>query len=263
MTPPALENTASPGLFAPRIIAPRRATGRIQEPLKRSFDITVSTLLLLAVLPLMLLIALAIKLDSSGPVFFRVRRVGYMGKPLWMLKFRKMHDDATGGPLTVEDDPRLTRVGAFLTRTRLDELPQLWDVLRGRMSVVGPRPEDPKFVALHHLEYVHILSVRPGLTGITQLAFAAESEILDTDDPVGDYVSRLLPSKVDLDRSYADSQRIGLDLAVLWWTVVAVLGRRSIAVHRDTCRMRLRKRATGMHEEPIAVAEPVMMVEAA
>jgi lipopolysaccharide/colanic/teichoic acid biosynthesis glycosyltransferase len=262
MTPPA-ENTASAVLYGPRLIARTRATGRIQPQLKRTFDITLAALLLLAVLPLMLVIALAIKLDTSGPVFFRVRRVGYRGKPMWMLKFRKMHDDATGGPLTVHGDPRLTRIGSFLTQTRLDELPQLWDVFRGRMSIVGPRPEDPRFVALHRRAYEHILSVRPGLTGITQLAFADESEILDPEDPVGDYVTRLLPSKIELDRLYADTRRFGLDLAVLCWTLVAVLGGRAVAVHRDSGRMCLRRRSDAILDEPVTVGEAPMVGEPA
>src|SRR5947209_12082227 len=116
---------------------------------KRLSDVVFSGLLLLVLLPALLLIALAIKLDSRGPVFYRVRRVGYRGRTFAMLKFRKLHHGAAGGPLTAAGDPRLTRVGRILTRTRLDELPQLWDVLRGRMSLVGPRPEDPGFVLLH------------------------------------------------------------------------------------------------------------------
>jgi lipopolysaccharide/colanic/teichoic acid biosynthesis glycosyltransferase len=209
---------------------------------KRVFDAVFASVLLLAMLPVLIAIAIAIKVDSRGPVFHRVRRVGYRGRPLNMLKFRKMHHDAQGGPLTTAADPRLTRVGALLTRTRLDELPQLWDVLCGRMSIVGPRPEDPLFVALHPEHYDAIHAVRPGITGITQLAFAEESSILDSEDPVTDYVSRILPGKVKLDVLYATRTRMSMDLAVLYWTIAGVVMRRPVAVHRATGRMNMRRR---------------------
>jgi lipopolysaccharide/colanic/teichoic acid biosynthesis glycosyltransferase len=210
---------------------------------KRAFDALFAAALLLATLPVLMAIAIAIKIDSRGPVFHRVRRVGYRGRPLLMLKFRKMHHDAQGGPLTTAADSRLTCVGALLTRTRLDELPQLWDVLCGRMSIVGPRPEDPVFVALHPEQYEAIHSVRPGITGITQLAFAAESSILAPDDPIADYVNRILPGKVKLDVLYARKNRPWLDASVLFWTVAAVIMGRSVAVNRATGRMNTRRRA--------------------
>jgi lipopolysaccharide/colanic/teichoic acid biosynthesis glycosyltransferase len=217
---------------------------RVWPLVKRGFDASFAAVLLLAMLPLLALIALAIKLDSPGPVFYRVRRVGYQGRPLDMLKFRKMHNGAQGGPLTTPSDPRLTRIGALLTRTRLDELPQLWDVLRGRMSIIGPRPEDPIFVALYPQHYDTIHSVRPGITGITQLAFANESNILDTHDPITDYIARILPHKVHLDLLYAQKSRLRLDLAVLYWTIIAVIMHRPIAVHRTTAHMNTRRRPT-------------------
>src|SRR3954471_21826118 len=114
---------------------------------KRAIDIAVSALGLVILSPLFLVIALLVVLDSPGPVFYRADRVGYRGRPLRMLKFRKMHEDATGSALTLADDERLTRVGRWLVRGHLDELPQLWHVLRGEMSLVGPRPESPSFVA--------------------------------------------------------------------------------------------------------------------
>lgn len=217
-------------------------SSRVWPLSKRVFDAGFAAMLLLAMLPLLIGIAIAIKLDSRGPVFYRVRRVGYRGRPLYMLKFRKMHNDATGGPLTAAGDPRLTRVGALLTRTRLDELPQLWDVLRGRMSIIGPRPEDPVFVALHPEHYDTIHSVRPGITGITQLAFAEEASILNAHDPINDYINRILPHKIHLDALYAQSNRIRLDAAVLFWTVAGVLMNRPVAVNRSTGRMNIRRR---------------------
>lgn len=215
---------------------------KLRPVLKRIIDALLASILLAAVAPLVLLIAAAIKLDSRGPVLYRVRRAGYRGEPLMMLKFRKMHHGAVGVPLTANGDARLTRVGTVLHRTRLDELPQFWDVLRGRMSIIGPRPEDPAFVALHAAAYARILEVRPGITGVSQLAFAEEHKILDQSDAIGDYIARILPQKVVLDTRYAEGQRMRLDLAVLGWTAVAMLLRRPVAVHRSTLRMSVRKR---------------------
>lgn len=209
---------------------------------KRALDIALAASLLLLTLPILLLLAVAVKLDSPGPVFYKVRRVGYRGRVFDMLKFRKMHRDAGEFPLTVCADSRLTRVGSLLTRTRLDELPQLYDVLRGRMSLVGPRPEDPRFVALHRSEYDRILSVRPGITGITQLAYAEERRLLDTENPVDGYIKAILPKKVGLDSLYVQRHSLRLDLSVLRWTLVAVLFRRPVAVNRASARMTLRKR---------------------
>jgi lipopolysaccharide/colanic/teichoic acid biosynthesis glycosyltransferase len=217
---------------------------------KRLFDVVVASVLLFAMIGVFAVIALAIKLDSPGPVFFRVRRVGYRGRVLMMLKFRKMRDDASGGPLTVDRDPRLTRVGALLTRTRLDELPQLWDVLCGRMSIIGPRPEDPGFVDLHADEYARILGVRPGMTGLSQIAYREESTIVNAVSPVQDYVDRILPQKLTLDTLYARTVSLRLDLQIVYWTVVTLVARRPVSVHRGTAAMRLRRR-------PAAVAAPV------
>ncbi len=209
---------------------------------ERALDVGLSAVALVVLLPLLAVIAVTIKLDSRGPVFHRVRRVGFRGAPLLMLKFRKMHEDARGGPLTASADPRLTRIGALLTRWRLDELPQLWDVLRGRMSIVGPRPEDPRFVALHPRDYQRILSVRPGITGLSQLAFADESRILHADHIVDDYVARILPQKVRLDILYAGGHSVGGDLQVLSWTAAALLLRTEVAVHRETGELTVRRR---------------------
>jgi lipopolysaccharide/colanic/teichoic acid biosynthesis glycosyltransferase len=235
---------------------------RIQQPTaaqtrwrtgKRAFDIALSLTLLVAILPLLLLIALAIKLDSRGPVLYRVRRVGYRGRPLMMLKFRKMHNDATGGPLTLGGDARLTRVGRVLTKLRFDELPQLWDVLRGRMSVIGPRPEDPVFVDLHLDDYKFILSVRPGITGLSQLAYAEERRIIDDQDPIDDYIGRVMPQKLTLDTLYASRLNLRMDLLIIGWTIVTVLLRRPIAVNRLTGEMNIRRRpkVTAQAAKPI------------
>jgi lipopolysaccharide/colanic/teichoic acid biosynthesis glycosyltransferase len=211
---------------------------------KRAVDVVIAVILLVVMLVPLLLIALAIKFDSRGPVLYRVTRVGHRGLPLLMLKFRKMHHNAVGTPLTAAGDPRLTRFGRVLARSRLDELPQLWDVLRGRMSIVGPRPEDPIFVALNAEAYEHILKIRPGITGLSQLAFVQEHKILDETDLVADYVHRILPQKIGLDTLYADTYRLRMDLAVLGWTVAATLLRRPVAVNRASGKMNVRRRPT-------------------
>jgi lipopolysaccharide/colanic/teichoic acid biosynthesis glycosyltransferase len=221
--------------------------------LKRTLDVVVSALALVVLVPVLALIAAAVALDGPGPVFYRAERVGFRGRPLRMLKFRKMRTDAGGSLLTVADDRRLTRLGALLARTKLDELPQLWHVLRGDMSLVGPRPESPDFVRRFPAEYALILSVRPGLTGYTQLAFAREGLILDAGDPERDYVRRLLPQKIALDRMYAARPSLGRDLRILGATVRCLLLRRPIAVDRATGALSLRRRpaVTSRAREPL------------
>lgn len=210
--------------------------------LKRAFDITVAAAILLASLPVILVVSLAVRVESPGPVFYRARRVGLGGRPLRMLKFRKMHHNATGAPLTMSEDNRFTRIGRLLAKTKLDELPQLWHVLNGEMSLIGPRPEDPDFVAERFDDYADILRVRPGVTGLSQIAFAEESAILSKDDPMEHYRTRIFPQKIRLDRMYAANLSLRGDLSILFWTCAAVLLRRQVAVHRDTGRMSLRRR---------------------
>jgi lipopolysaccharide/colanic/teichoic acid biosynthesis glycosyltransferase len=223
----------------------RNTTTPLSGALKRGFDAGVAALLLAVLSPLIFVTALAIVLDSRGPAFFRCRRVGLGGREFDMLKFRKMHDGAQGPALTAVNDGRFTRMGRFLARTKLDELPQLWNVLRGDMSLVGPRPEDPSFVRLQRTDFASILRLRPGMTGLSQLAFARESEILDEDDRSGDYVRRILPQKLELDRIYVERSSFLLDLLILRWTAAAVLLRRQVAVHRATGRLSARRRPTG------------------
>jgi lipopolysaccharide/colanic/teichoic acid biosynthesis glycosyltransferase len=220
---------------------PRRA-GALRAVLKRAIDSTVAAFALIVLAPLLSLIALLIVLDSRGPVFYRADRAGFRGRPLRMLKFRKMRPDARGAALTVADDERLTRLGAWLVRSKLDELPQLWHVLRGDMSLVGPRPESPEHVERFSAAYDVILQVRPGLTGYTQVAFAREGSILDTRDPYTHYVTRLLPQKVELDRLYATHPSTRRDLRILGATIVTVVLRQPVAVDRMSGRLTLRRR---------------------
>jgi lipopolysaccharide/colanic/teichoic acid biosynthesis glycosyltransferase len=128
-----------------------------------------------------------------------------------------------------------------LSKLKIDEIPQLFHVLRGTMSLVGPRPESPEFVNLHPRDYGVILSVRPGITGLSQLAFFHERRMLDPDDPVGHYVSSILPQKVALDRTYANRRTLSLNVRILLWTVATMVTRRQVEVHGDTGRMKTRR----------------------
>lgn len=194
---------------------------------KRAFDlIGAAVALVLLALP-MCAIALWIKLDSRGPVFYRQQRVGRHGVPFAIHKFRTMKAGAGGLPLTVGEDPRITRAGRFLRRTRLDELPQFIDVLQGSMSLVGPRPEVPKYVAHWpvHLKQ-RALAVRPGLTDPSSLAFIDEAEILArAADPERTYIEQILPKKLQAAVDYADRASLASDLAVLARTAATLIRR--------------------------------------
>ena len=189
-----------------------------------------------------LVLAVAIKCDSRGPVFFRCRRIGLHGSEFSMLKFRKMHDGAGGPALTSVDDARFTRLGRWLARSKLDELPQLLNVIAGHMSLVGPRPEHPSFARFDPSGFTDVLRVRPGMTGLSQLAFAREADVLRSEDRITDYVQRVLPQKVALDRLYVERWSPHLDLKILAWTAVAVLLRGDVAVNRETGRLGRRHR---------------------
>jgi len=236
----------------PAFAGVRRRT-RLYPMAKRLLDVAISGALLLVLLPVIIVVAAAVKLTSRGPVFFRCARVGLLGGELRMLKFRKMRDGAAGPALTSKDDARFTRVGRLLGVSKLDEVPQLWNVLKGEMSLVGPRPEDAGFVAARADEYRHILTVKPGITGLCQLAFAKENEILETEGTVEAYVGRLLPKKMQLDLLYVDRRSMRLDLRILTWTAVAVLFRRDVAVDRASARLSRRRR-------PRTEASPVTAV---
>ncbi|HEY3181438.1 MAG TPA: sugar transferase [Gaiellaceae bacterium] len=218
---------------------------------KRAFDIVIASLGLVLLIPVVLVVAVAIKVESRGSVFYRCRRVGYGRRELPMLKFRKMRTDAAGPALTTAGDERFTRIGRLLAASKIDEIPQLWNVLKGEMSLVGPRPEDLVFVLLHEVEYAEILRVKPGITGLSQLAFARESEILDPDRRIDDYVTRLLPQKLSLDRLYVSRRSMAMDLRIVFWTIVVVVLRRRVAVHRVTAKLNLRRRPSVLTSAPI------------
>jgi lipopolysaccharide/colanic/teichoic acid biosynthesis glycosyltransferase len=202
-----------------------RPTGRAAECCKRAFDVAVAVTALVLTAPLFLLVAVLIKLDSPGPVFYRQVRVGRRRRRFLMWKFRKMYDDLpTQGPsLTRRYDARLTRVGRVLERTKLDELPQLFNVLAGDMSVVGPRPEVPRFVEHYQERWDVVLSVRPALVGPSQLRFRNESELYPDDcaDVEAYYAEHILPEKLAIDAAYAARYSLWADVAFLFRTVLA------------------------------------------
>lgn len=228
-------------------VARRRGRGRA----KVALDVLLATALLLLLVPLMLAIALCIVVESPGPVFYRAERIGRHGRRLRMLKFRKMVPQARGLALTVAGDPRLTRVGRLLLATKLDELPQLVHVVRGEMSLIGPRPEDPGFVARYPEQFAEILVARPGMTGLSQLAFAHEGEVLEPEDPVEAYVDSILPQKLGLDRLYVSHWNVWLDLRILLWTFGAVVLRLPVSVDRTNARLRVRRRSRRPAREPL------------
>jgi lipopolysaccharide/colanic/teichoic acid biosynthesis glycosyltransferase len=190
-------------------------------PSSRATDLALIALLLPLLLPLVALVALVVFLDSPGRILYRAQRLGVGGRPFGMLKFRSMRSGAAGAGLTGHADERITPIGRFLRSSRLDELPQLWNVIRGEMRLVGPRPEAEQFVARYRDQYQRILRVPPGLTGSTQLEFAmSEAGMLhDQPDPVRYYTEEIMPAKVRLDVDYAETRSLGGDLKILAHTV--------------------------------------------
>ena len=195
--------------------------------LKRIFDIAVASSALFVLIPVFLIIALAVKLDSRGAVFYKARRIGRGGGLFHMYKFRTMRVDAdrVGPALTYKDDPRITRVGRALRRLRLDELPQLLNVLVGEMSLVGPRPEAPEYVQLDQQVWRQVLSVQPGICGLAQLTFAIDEAALLRDGATAAevYLAEILPAKLQLDLRYINTRSLGFDMKLLAQTALMLV----------------------------------------
>jgi lipopolysaccharide/colanic/teichoic acid biosynthesis glycosyltransferase len=196
---------------------------------KRLFDIFLAALGLIAFAPLMALMAVAIKIETPGPIFFRQERVGRDGVKFRIFKFRTMaHVQTTQSPeLTVAGDARITQVGAKLRAKKLDELPQLIDVLRGTMSLVGPRPEVPRYVA-HYPEAIRmqVLSVRPGITDLASLRYRNENDLLaKASDPEREYLEVILPTKLKYALDYVQTQSLLGDLRILGLSLWVIFGR--------------------------------------
>ncbi len=195
--------------------------------MKRVFDIVASLLALLLLAPFLVVIAFLVALTSPGGAFFRQERVGRGGVPFQLLKFRSMRPDSEAkGQITIGGrDPRITGVGYFLRRSKLDELPQLINVLLGDMSVVGPRPEVPRYVALYSAEQRNVLNVRPGITSLASIAYIDENEVLGrSKDPERTYIEEVMPAKLALDLRYVREQSLLLDLRIIGRTIARIAG---------------------------------------
>jgi lipopolysaccharide/colanic/teichoic acid biosynthesis glycosyltransferase len=192
---------------------------------KRTFDCVVASLGLLCLSPVFALLAIAIKLDSAGSVFFRQERVGRNFTRFSIYKFRTMVSGAPrlGRRITCGEDPRITRVGRLLRKTKLDELPQLINVLKGEMSIVGPRPEVRQYVECFRDDYEQILTVRPGITDLASLKFRDEATLLGAaPDPEDLYVRSILPEKINLEKEYIRRASIWFDLTLIAKTLAAL-----------------------------------------
>ena len=208
---------------------------------KRLFDVLCASLALVVTAPLLALAAVGIKLtDPRGPVFYRARRVGYLGREFTMLKLRTMKvaggSGDSGGPvITGHQDDRISAIGKILRRTKIDELPQLFNVIRGDMAIVGPRPEDPVIVRDHYSTTdLETLAVRPGLASPGSIyQYTAGDKLLTGDDPESRYVDKLLKTKLALDRVYIRKASLRQDLAIVGRTLLAIgaiaLGKRKFA----------------------------------
>ena len=193
---------------------------------KRFFDIIVSLIVLVIIALPMLIVAISIKLDSKGPVFYKQERLTKNKKPFKIIKFRTMRvgADKNLDNLTVKNDPRITKIGAFLRKWKLDELPQFINVLKGDMSLVGPRPETPKMVNLYPNYYDVIFAVRPGITDYASIEFRNESEYYDSiEDSEKIYLEKILPIKIDLKLKYIENLSLKTDIIILFKTAMTII----------------------------------------
>ncbi|WP_431855825.1 sugar transferase [Azospirillum sp.] len=207
--------------------APARigAVGRADATLRRVFDVVVALAGIVCFLPILIPVVLAIRLDSPGPILYAQNRLGLHGRIFRLYKFRKFHDGATGKAVTVKNDRRMTRVGRFLERTKIDEVPQLWNVLRGDMSIVGPRPETLDFADGFEGIYRGVLDHRPGIFGPNQVYFRNEGALFpDGVDPHDFYRAVLFPAKARIDLEYFPRRSLPLDVVWLVRGVLAVFG---------------------------------------
>lgn len=194
--------------------------------MKRTLDMVCSLSLILLSSPLLLLLSLAVALDSRGGVFYGQIRVGRNEKTFKMWKFRSMHPQSeVQGQLTVGSrDPRITRVGYYLRKFKVDELPQLWNVFVGEMSIVGPRPEVPKYVAYYNDEQRRVLTIRPGITDEASLRYFEENKLLaESSHPEQTYINEIMPAKLKLNLEYVDQSSIGKDLMIIGRTILRML----------------------------------------
>lgn len=194
--------------------------------MKRIFDIFFSVIILIIFLPFGILLSLFIVLESRGGVFYQQERIGKNGVPFMLLKFRSMRKDSDkSGKLTVGmKDSRITKTGYFIRKFKLDEFPQFINVLKGDMSIVGPRPEVREYVDLYTDEQRKILNVRPGITDLASLEYFKENELLGkSDNPQKTYIEEIMPAKIELNKHYLANPTLGNDLKIMWKTFMKIL----------------------------------------
>ncbi len=201
--------------------------GPLQEAAKRGFDCAFSLLGLMLLSPLFLVVGVATKLSSDGPIFYRGERIGRNGNPFSMCKFRTMHVNSENlGVTTGKNDPRVTRIGKFLRKHKIDELPQLLNVLTGEMSIVGPRPEFLEHTSAYTGEEKLILTVRPGITDYASIRFRHLDELVGAEDPHRMFIEKIRPEKNRLRVEYVKQQSLAEDFKILFQTLICVIGRR-------------------------------------
>ena len=196
---------------------------KINQGIKRIFDFVVSLVGVIVISPILLIVAIAIKIDSKGNVLFLQKRVGKNEKPFYIYKFRTMVTDAEklGKQITVGNDNRITKVGAFLRKYKIDELPQLLNVVKGDMSLVGPRPEVPRYVELYSEEEKKVLNVRPGITDLASLRYKDENDILGkVENPEEYYINVIMKDKLKLNLEYIEKSNILLDISLIFKTII-------------------------------------------
>ena len=196
---------------------------KINQIVKRIFDFLVSLVGVIILSPIFIIVSIAIKLDSKGNILFLQKRVGRYGKEFNIYKFRTMVTDAEklGKQITIGNDNRITKVGAFLRKFKIDELPQLFNVLLGDMSLVGPRPEVPKYVALYNDEQKRVLSIRPGITDMASLRYKDENDILGkVDNPEEYYINVIMKDKLSLNLEYIEKSNVFFDIYLIVKTII-------------------------------------------
>ena len=192
--------------------------------IKRIFDLISSSIVLVLLTPLLFLISLLIILDSKGGPFYIQVRIGQNGIPFGLYKFRSMRIDTEGLKITVGKDPRITKIGSIIRKYKLDELPQLINIIKGEMSVVGPRPETPNYVELYSEEQKKVLKVKPGLTDYASLYYIDESRILsERDNPEKAYIEEVMPAKLMLNQKYIQDASFWIDMKIIFKTIFKIL----------------------------------------
>lgn len=199
---------------------------KVQLIIKRAFDVIASSIGLIVLSPIFLIMSILIKIDSKGPVFFKQERVGLNRQPFKIFKFRTMVNDAEkkGRQITVGSDSRITKVGHFIRKYKLDEFPQLINVFKGEMSLVGPRPEVPRYVELYDAKQEQILLVKPGITDYASIEFRNENDILGKSlNPDKEYIENIMPSKIDLNMKYIKEISLLTDIKIIMKTLICII----------------------------------------